>query len=298
MHLTVKDFLEKPRVWTDLLQLTSEMDWDANISLLRSDVLMLRWSTLDNRFQGWQDLTWKLIEQAMTHALQAENSTGKAQVALLDELDRIATQVHKRSLSLEDTGTRQQGLHWSASMHPSNQPCLKCPESFLTFAITRGLTFYVREKIGSRIGQLNKVTQQALLDYATFYHASYDVSKDTVVHLQMLALLLRGGLDPNEDHNEDWKASSPWKRILWHIFQRSQILNMKPEPWCLDACKLFLMSGADPQACVSGRSVLETLERAFPNLPEAELQAMLAPQQPLAQTNGANYLVSEPSSGK
>jgi len=36
MHLTVKEFLQKPQVWADLLHLTSGTDWDANVSLLRS----------------------------------------------------------------------------------------------------------------------------------------------------------------------------------------------------------------------------------------------------------------------
>jgi hypothetical protein len=294
LHLTVKDFLAKPRVWTDLLQLTTEMDWDANVSLLRSNVLMLRWNTLDNRFQGWQELTWSLIDQAMMHALQAENSTGKAQVALLDELDRIATQVQKRSSSLEAADMSQQKLHWSALMHPRDQPCCKCPESFLTFAITRGLTFYVRAKVGSCITQVDKTAKQPFLNYATFYHATYCDGKETVIHLQMLALLLRGGVDPNEDFN----GGSPWKNILSHLLERSQKLHLKLEPWCLDTCKLFLLYGADPHACVSGLSVLEIFERTFPNLSEAEVQAMLIPKQPLSWKMEASSFGSELSNRK
>lgn len=280
MHLTVKEFLQKPQVWADLLYLTSGTDWDANVSLLRSDILMLRWSTLDNKLEGWQDSTWRLIDQAMSHALKAENSSGKAQVALLDELDRIAAQIENRSSSRQTAETQRQDLHWSALMHPRDQACSKCPESFLTFAITRGLTLYVRAKIGNCIRLFNDTSKRNLLEYATFYAPSRRVGKETVVHLQMLALLLKGGVDPNENFD----PGSPWTNILSHILQRAKTPNVKLEPWCLDTCKLFLMYGADPHVCISGLSVLEIFETAFPKLPEAEMQVIFVPPTSLGRT--------------
>ena len=286
MHLTVKEFLQKPQVWADLLHLTSGTDWDANVSLLRSDILMLRWSTLDNKLEGWQDSTWRLIDQAMSHALKAENSSGKAQVALLDELDHIAAQIENRSSSRQAAETQWQDLHWSALMHRHDQVCSKCPESFLTFAITRGLTLYVRAKVGNCIRVLNDTSKRNLIEYATFYAPSRRVGKETFVHLQMLALLLKGGVDPNENFD----PGSPWTNILSHMSQRVMKLHVKLEPWCLDACKLFLMYGADPHVCISGISVLDIFEIAFPQLPEAEMQAMFVPSTSLGLTGRTSSL--------
>ncbi|KAH6684057.1 hypothetical protein B0J14DRAFT_555059 [Halenospora varia] len=276
LHLTVKEFLEKAEVWSTLLDSTKSTDFDASLSLLRSDVLMLKSSN-----PGWNEPQWKIIDSAMYYALKAENSTGEAQTALLNELDRVCHTLVKFD---PKSNHHERNIHWSAAMHAIDQSCHNCPESFLTFAISKGLVLYTKTKLGHRAYEVGRQTVRPLLVYAIGCVPVYEKRKMTSVNLPMLAMLLRGGLNPNEA----FQGSTPWRRTLSHILsisdsnENEQVLHLE-QSW-LDACKLLLMHGADPNAyskrtltnSLDGSggvvqptklSVLEIIEMAFSHLP-------------------------------
>jgi hypothetical protein len=241
---------------------TKDTDFDASVSLLRSDVLLLKCRGL-----GWSEPEWKRIDTAMCHALQAENSTGKAQTALLDELDRTGQSMVKYG---PKSNHHERNLHWSAAMHTIQQRCHNCPESFLTFAISNGLVLYARSKLGHAVQGVSRQTVRPLLAYATGCLPAYQKRNMTSLHPPMLAMLLRGGLSPNER----FQGSTPWRKVLSHILssQTQGALPILLESSWLDVCKLFLMHGADPNAYAKSAeqprvSALELIEMAFAHLP-------------------------------
>ena len=261
------EFLEKPDVWSTLLRRTARKGFDASVSLLRSLILQLK--TADSGL-GWDEPTWCLIDRSVEYALQAENSTGEAQVALLDELDRAA---HYRFAK-----TGRLAAHWSAAMHSIDQRYRNCPDSFLAYSITSGLTLYVKAKIGHRVSSINNQMQRPLLQYATFYRPVY--SQANAIHPSMVAFLLQAGADPNQR----CMGSTPWRNVLDKLYNRSEEREKTLESSWIDVCKLFVIYGANPHAyCKRAAenkcfSALEVIEAAFSHLPPRpvdELRTML-----------------------
>ncbi|CZR67693.1 uncharacterized protein PAC_17592 [Phialocephala subalpina] len=277
LHLTVREFLEKAEVWSTLLNSTKSTKFDANLSLLRSDILRLKNIKNSPHVQNWTDNQWKIIDLAVAHALMAENSIGDSQTALLDELDHTC---HELVEFDDDSNHHERKVHWSAAMHTVQQPCQNCPESFLTFAISNGLALYAKSKLKHRIQEVSKQTIRPLLLYATGCLPTYQKNKMTFVYLPMLAILLRGSLSPNEIY----QGSTPWRRALSPILSISNndMDDVYLEQSWLEACKLFLMHGADPSAFVKRSfrnatddrgillnprvSALELIEQAFAHL--------------------------------
>ena len=84
----VKEFLEKPEIWSRLLELTKGIGFDASVSLLRSGIIMLIISVKRPRSHGipqpvevGSTPTWNRkycvgICELMSLAVQAEQSSG------------------------------------------------------------------------------------------------------------------------------------------------------------------------------------------------------------------------------
>jgi len=87
LHLTVKEFLEKPEVWSELLSWAPQRAFDSNVACLSGLILRLKKTFV---FHGWGRHVAGLLDSAMSFARQAEDSTAQAQTALVEEVDRIA----------------------------------------------------------------------------------------------------------------------------------------------------------------------------------------------------------------
>lgn len=295
LHLTVKEFLEKPAVWSKILQCTAETAFNPHVSLLRASILSFKRlpEYLPQRGIGYiyvshrrnnSSKTLELIEDAMKHALLAEDSTGRAQVALLDELDRTVDQLCR---SRPDHWSGR--THWSAYERCHRQGCTHDSRSFLTFAISSGLMLYVRAKIGYDVKSVNERSCKPLLEYAVTSQPFY---RDLVVlHPPMIDYLLRFGADPNEQSN----GSTPWRRILNYL---SANTNSTPGSAWLDICRLFLFYGANPSEylreshavgqAVTKITALNIILRVFSHLPSeavAELEAMFIQRGALTPRN-------------
>lgn len=233
----------------------------------------------------------------MLRAAQAENSTGKAQVSLIDELDRVCS-VQMRSSPFYHR--YKSNIHWCAALHSHDQECYKCPESFLTFSILNGLGLYVQSKYGRDLQTLNRQASKPLLSFAIGigctprqqqHHTTLSANVPTV------AMLLRAGLRPNEQYG----GSTPWRTVLWHL---SQIEEACLEPSWLDVCKLLLMHGADANAYVKTGaarnlkvSALNVVESAFTHLPHRlveEVRTMILQQTALASSKRGTKRTREP----
>ena len=278
LHLTVKEFLEKPKVWTELTKKTAGTGFDANVSNLKAIIVQLR---PDNpqyaEFTSSVALSVNLdflVQGALSHALQAENSTGVAQTLLLDELEKAVLEICASS------GRR----------HFHNGPC-QVPwstqgndfgyhGSFLNYAVSKGLTRYVQVKLGQQAISINKASSRPLLEYAT----TYTLEPSRVISAQpaMVAMLLEAGMDPNEER----RNGSPWSKILIRLSKAVEKRDELDSAW-LDTCKLFAMHGA---ACDEHKlweatkvysSVFELMKQAFSHLSQdsvQELRGMLYPR--------------------
>ena len=206
LHLSVKEFLEKPDVWTRLLKITAGTEFDAHISLLKAVVIQRDTKspsmTLKNSLP--LDLGAVLVDKAMRYALQAESGTGMAHVSLLDELDPRITKISlsRPTKSISDLGGHIHDVHWSAQLDPS----CRHRDTFLKLVILKGLTRYVKVKLGNQAVSINARSNFPLLKYASTYLAEGEDSMQPT----KVAMLLEAGMNPNEKRD----GSSPWRGLM------------------------------------------------------------------------------------
>lgn len=206
--------------------------------------------------------TWRnYIEQSPVFnirslALQAENSTGKAQTALLKVLHLTV-----RKLGFGFKSPEARPLYKSLY---EGVNCDQFPDSVLPFGVRNGLTLFIRDAIRQSKSLKETYGKRSLLDYATW------CSKELTVHPSMVAMLFREGLRPNEGSC----GLTPWRALLKFLASERGTL---PVPW-LNVCKLFVLSGADVKAgCqVFGEwtSTWEILKSAFQHLHGESLQEL------------------------
>ena len=298
LHLTVKEFLEKPSVWTMLLDCTRQSGFDANTALLRSNVMMLKSSP-----HSWNSTTWDFIHEAMEYAARAENGVGMPQVALLDELDRAAARIELNGRDLYSPVTQYynrerlgRGVYWTASMHEYRDECSSCPESFLTFTMMHGLSLYVKAKLFADPRLLTypngTKARRLILEYATFCRPK---CKSISLHSPLLAAVLEAGANPNQRFDQE----TPWERVLKFLLNYANLKSTSNSHQLADSnhtvrtirsdwigiCKIYVLYGADPNQEVPQASelsnsitVLEAAGKIFTHLPQGpvdDLRALL-----------------------
>jgi hypothetical protein len=250
LHITVRDYLEKPDIWGDLLSWTADSDFDANLACLRSSMLRLKTMPWPTGWQYWERHAWTLLEIAVSFARRAESSTGRAHPSLVDEVGNLARVLlpAKQSVPFFAGG--------ACGHVGSVQECFICPRiTFSIYAIAQGLTLYVRRKFGHEIKQLNSESCVLLLDVAAGVRSSIHDDSSKIATLtrgyamcvedprplpSMIKMLLDLGLDPNESR----RGSTPWLGLLKHLEQmRSKAMRLE-SVW-IDICKLFVLYGAE-----------------------------------------------------
>jgi len=110
LHRTVKDYLDQTQVWTRIISHTEGTDFSPHCSLLRSCLMQLK--TLPSLQYG--EKLWLIATAALEYAHSADDNTGKANVALLEEIDRVMT-FHLRK------GWRDEKHHWASYRTPMQQ---------------------------------------------------------------------------------------------------------------------------------------------------------------------------------
>ena len=269
LHLTVKEYLEKPDVCTSLLALTNSSGFNASISLLRSKLLILKYVDF---FMSPRD-----VEEVIYLVLQAEDSMGVAQTALLEAIDTtVSLAAFARN---ESNGGHWLSylLHMGTSFHKNGQSrrsgchwCDRCPCSLITFAVRNGLTLFVRDFIRRSRGLKRSCGERSLLDYATWYDSG-DQNMPPI-RPSMVAMLFEEGLRPNDASC----GSTPWRDLLGCLATVKGRV-MLSSPWS-DVCKLFVLFGADVKVgCMhkgKWKSTSEVLESAFQYLPGDSFQEL------------------------
>ena len=113
------------------------------------------------------------------------------------------------------------------------------------FCVSQGLTLYIKAKFSIRIRQINNGSRIPLLSYATIRCPGIDT-----VHQSMIAFLLQCGLDPSE--RRDFTSRTPLEKVLDLIKGRisDPSIRWSADSSWHDVCRLYLMYGADKNACV------------------------------------------------
>ena len=107
MHLTVKEFLLRADVQCKLTSNTTNSALDTNVALISTCLIIIK----STRCQ-WHHDRRNLVEQAVTYAAQAENTTGLPQTRLLDNLNATMEIVSATDPDLPFV-RRSNCLHWN-----------------------------------------------------------------------------------------------------------------------------------------------------------------------------------------
>lgn len=231
LHLTVKEFLERPEIWKELLAHTAETTFNSNISLLHGSLFILK--TVRSQY-AWSGTTDQCIEDTMQYAVAAEDSVNKPQVALVDSIDEAAAfLVSQRPVLRHWTEYIQLESGWNSPV-----------TSFVTYAISRGLALYVQAKYGNRLLSLNRSAKFPLLAFAVDYDAGENEPRSP--RPSMVSMLLKVGLSTNHPFEE----STIWLRLLADLVVATEQDATIDTVWAT-VCKLLLLHGADITALVT-----------------------------------------------
>ena len=280
LHRTVREYLDRPDVWSDLVKLTVSSGFNASLSLARAKLL-----------------TFKMVGSLVTEsdvrdfarlALQAEESTGKGQTTLLQAFDETGFLIAQGRNGDSGRNRVDPRFHRTNAFNIRDEElapcelCHRCPNSLLLFAVRHGLTLSVRDFLHQSSHPLQTIHQhRSLLDYATWYHSEH--STTPTIRPSMIALLLfEEGLRPNDD-DSCGSSSTPWQSFLDFLAEGDDDVVRKwtppPSPW-LDVCRLFVLFGANVSVgSTSGsrgkwRSTGQVLESAFKHLPGEPLREL------------------------
>lgn len=261
LHQTVKELLNSKE---DLVNFASqaETNFDAHIALMAAEVRKIK--TLKDissvtRFDA--------IANCVTYSKRADPRTSKAQVALLEELDRVMI-IHQSKIPL----LSESGRHWSGyyvtNFHLIGEQPPSAHLNFYSFAVMHDLYLYIKEK--KRQGALH-ATGKALLFFALpddfvsiFEHKEFRKPR-CVTSTKLLELLLQD----YPDVNLPFDGESPWQLALraYIVYARDQLViskNGSLETWderrlywrngLLEMLLLFASHGADPNVLVEIQS--------------------------------------------
>jgi hypothetical protein len=107
LHRTVKDYLEKPDIWSRILAYTAASTFNANSRMLSSCILQMK--TYMTSTQSKQ--LWYAALDAMTYARLADDESTVSNAALLEQLDISMSALYEPPF----------GGHWSSNS-PDNKP--------------------------------------------------------------------------------------------------------------------------------------------------------------------------------
>lgn len=204
LHRTVKDYLEQPSVWSTITVKTECLDFDPNISLLKSCLLQMKAAHLQGR-KIIPEAIWRCVSLGLEYSRQAELNQNTAYIPLLDQMDIVMTCL------LEQTGHTYNG-HWSRHYHPYETRPFEWYDTTQAVAVEYGLCAYLEHSLRQSNGNPCEKHGRPLLDYAV----SQNVRKQRYpISPEVIAVLLRHGADPNLRWGikpTPWEMSTPWER--------------------------------------------------------------------------------------
>jgi hypothetical protein len=204
LHRTVRDYLEQSNVWPAISTLTRDTDFDPNISLLKSFLLLIKTHPIEQSI-SLPDILWRYAALGLEHSRQAELHQNPAYIALLDQLDLVMTWHAERE------GTTYIG-HWARHyLAEFPERPLGWADSILTLAVEYGLCSYLeykfRQTSTAPFSSAADRPGRPLLDYAI----SQDPRKQRYpLYPPVIDVLLAHGARPNVRYN----STTPWENAL------------------------------------------------------------------------------------
>jgi hypothetical protein len=227
LHRTVKEFLEQPRVWKELLRV-SPLGYNPRLSICRAFVTRLKYmdpETLD------QQTFWEAIKICIEYA-RVEKGPTEEFVLLLKELDKAASKLtmapcHDGSSFLSYYSRGPRSITGDKNLHPHWTCTFSGYEvnkglTFLSLAVKLNLQYYVREVVEESGLVVQDSGLWSLLRDAITYESSFVSFFEikTFPNISMIKLLLDKGADPN------W-ARSPGNSatVFEHLLEQATIAS-------------------------------------------------------------------------
>jgi hypothetical protein len=143
LHRTVAEFIATAEVWQEVCELTKDMTLDSTSSLAS---VCLSTMKLANQLND-DGLKWYL-EAAARFCRQATTTEPQVIQKYVYEMDRIMSELQKKSRNACDHKSHDSTLHWSAKSHCVELDALALAvekhESIHTFAARRGILAHLR----------------------------------------------------------------------------------------------------------------------------------------------------------
>ena len=242
IHRTAVEFLHLPGIWSDILSLTAETDFNPSVSLFRSCLLLCKTQPSELRIRPADNLVWHYMTCAMEYASLAEDASSPVSSILLDELDRVirhhweaASRFEFGGLSCETKGHWAQGFSMTAySDLPQSPRLLEArsismglaledstrPFGFHTLAVLHGLHNFLRERpppTDNSHGASPSTSTRLLTDALNylFYKKTWTGQRSKAIiqrYADICTLLLSQGADPNATFPHARKG--PWGLML------------------------------------------------------------------------------------
>jgi len=247
LHRTVRDFLELPEIWGLVLKPTTGKGFVPSVVLLQSQVLYIKWVLpfWKRETKSVFDLQ-KFATRALSFARQAEIATGRSEVAMLDELDRVCSDLLR--------GLAHGPSNWTTELQIDQDSIEYRDEAaehfntFMALAIKSGLQFYVTEKLKLEPWILRTKEGRPLLHYAVQVNTGLCGDKALQPYPDLVKLLLSYG----SQVSDPYEGVSAWEHVLESIFlllKEISTLAKIVAKW-LAIVKLFLENGANPAQCI------------------------------------------------
>ncbi|KAK6430052.1 hypothetical protein LTR95_013797 [Oleoguttula sp. CCFEE 5521] len=263
MHLTLQEFLLRPDIQLELRAIAGAPGTDVHVSLLTACLLRLQLIGVTSDFQD----VWGAIKDGLYYAAQAEESTALSQTGLLEDLDKVVTELLHAYMGADDTGdedsyavTTFKRRFFEPEPHCYNWVSHEPQESggkryewldnFQSLCVQANLVLYLRAQVES-LGKLPDKPGRPLLAYAVIpttlytilqYGPNPDLRGTGISDPAVTRLLLESGSDPNmvyrdsqsieeNDRITDKANGSIWQQALaaaWKCHEHET--NGRPSP--------------------------------------------------------------------
>ena len=210
LHRTVRDFLQAPKVLSRLEVHGAPSELDRCRVLLQATVAQVKILRVTRSSSTNLAAVSYLISQVVPVLKKFGKTSPFGEVALLDEFDRSVSDYRTRAAVFEYNDRHVK--HWTDFWMRSD-----APHSFLAFAVSFGLTSYVREKLELQSLRSLHGWSRSLLEYALLPNELAERSLQP--NIDMIKLLL----DHGEQVYDIDDIIKQWKRLPKHKQPRDVI---------------------------------------------------------------------------
>lgn len=249
IHRTVKDFLAQPEIFSKVVSLMTDDDFDPNACLLGSYISQLKLPLQPFRRHRQIDDWWPGIVLSMTHARYIDKENQTIQSSLIRELDKTisAYWLPKEMPSSND--------HWARNVFGTYEKRKRMifHEPFLSLTAKFGLANYVRACLDEGYQYQGGIP---LLGHCIEFLVDRRKSVYPLSQPDLVAILLRYGEDPNQGYRDlDRRERTPWLLALDCLregdrceWMRYYDLDSEGMTRYAKIIELLITHGADPNA--------------------------------------------------